>query len=399
MTTLHLIQSKRGAPAIIVHEYMYTKCNELNTGDIIWKCPKKTCYASVKTNDRPELLESRGTHKHDHLSSSDIEKLKIDVVLKRKAIEDPTVRPNKLIRRAIAVSEVVDMCDISNFRRHIYRQRRKSQPVLPKSIEDAVQQLTIRQNEIQTFKLERFVFVHDDNSIVAITCKTNLQCMCTSLPLFADGTFNYCPKYFYQIYTIHVYKNNIYLPLVYFLLNGKSTECYTKMWNFLKELCGSFNLSFKPNLIRVDFEISAHIAIKFVFPECKILGCKFHLGQSWYRKLNQDFPTLRNEYNNSESETGKWLKNFFGLSFLPYTEVSEAFCELIEISPSENALEFSDYVLKNYIDEDCLFPPEMWAEAPSSMPKTTNGPESFHRHFNEQFYSAHPSIWKVRSNY
>ena len=121
-------------------------------------------------------------------------------MLKRKAIEDPTVRPNKLIRRAIAESEVVGMNDISNFRRHIYRQRRKSQPVLPKSIKDAVQQLAVRQTEIQTFKLERFVFVHEDNSIVAITCKTNLQCLCTSLPVYADGTFNYCPKYFYQMY-------------------------------------------------------------------------------------------------------------------------------------------------------------------------------------------------------
>ena len=84
------------------------------------------------------------------------------------------------------------------------------------------------------------------------------------------------------------------------------------------------------------------------------------------------------------------VEKFFGLSFLPYTEVSEAFWELIEISPSENALEFSDYDLNNYIDEDCLFPPEMRAEAHSSMPKTTNGPESFHRNFNEPFYSAHP---------
>jgi len=63
-------------------------------------------------------------------------------VLKRKAIENPTVRPNKLILRAIAVSEVVDMRYISNFRRHIYRKLRKSQPVLSKSIEDAVHATT-----------------------------------------------------------------------------------------------------------------------------------------------------------------------------------------------------------------------------------------------------------------
>jgi hypothetical protein len=27
------------------------------------------------------------------------------------------------------------------------------------------------------------------------------------LHLFADGTFQYCPKYFYQLYTIHAFKN------------------------------------------------------------------------------------------------------------------------------------------------------------------------------------------------
>lgn len=79
MTTLHVVQSKRGAPAIIVHEYKYTKCNTLNKGDIIWKCPKKTCYASVKTDDRPVLLESRGIHNHNSLSPSDIEKLKVSL--------------------------------------------------------------------------------------------------------------------------------------------------------------------------------------------------------------------------------------------------------------------------------------------------------------------------------
>jgi len=98
------------------------------------------------------------------------------------------------------------MRDISNFRRHILyyigNEEKVNYLVLPKSIEDAVQQLAVRQTEIQTFKLERFFFVHDDNSIVAITCKTNLQCLCTSLPLYADGTFNYCPKYFYQMYIV-----------------------------------------------------------------------------------------------------------------------------------------------------------------------------------------------------
>ena len=34
----------------------------------------------------------------------------------------------------------------------------------------------------------------------------------------------------------------------------------------------------------------------------------------------------------------------------------------------------------------------MWACEPSENKRTKNGTESFHAHFNEQFYSAHPTI-------
>jgi len=154
------------------------------------------------------------------------------------------------------------------------------------------------------------------------------------------------------------------------------------------------NLIFNPKTIRVDFERSAHLAITHCFPLCNIYGCRFHLGQAWYRKLNQDFSYLRNEYK-TNTEIGKWIKYFFGLSFISPEEVPDVFCELIEIAPNSDVLNFSDYIYDNYIQENCLFPPEMWAEIPSDLPKTTNGPEAFHSHYNAQFYSTHPSIWKV----
>lgn len=123
-------------------------------------------------------------------------------------------------------------------------------------------------------------------------------------------------------------------------------------------------------------------------------SCRFYLGQAWYRKLNQDFPSLRNEYK-ANTEVGKWIKYFFGLSFISPEEVSDVFCELIEIAPNSDVLYFSDYLYDNYLQENCLFPTEMWADILSNLPKTTNGPETFHSHYNAQFYSTHPSIWKV----
>ena len=54
---------------------------------------------------------------------------------------------------------------------------------------------------------------------------------------------------------------------------------------------------------------------------------------------------------------------------------------------------FVDYVLENYISSGAKFPPILWSEEPLDRRHTTNGCESFHCHFNEQFYTPHPSIF------
>lgn len=50
---------------------------------------------------------------------------------------------------------------------------------------------------------------------------------------------------------------------------------------------------------------------------------------------------------------------------------------------------------ENYIADDCKFNPSIWAHEPDGTQCTTNGPERFHRTFNENFNSSHPNIFKV----
>ena len=38
-------------------------------------------------------------------------------------------------------------------------------------------------------------------------------------------------------------------------------------------------------------------------------------------------------------------------------------------------------------------PPSFWAQVPSDARRTNSGPESFHRHFNAQFTSPHPTFF------
>ncbi|KAF6198716.1 hypothetical protein GE061_008468 [Apolygus lucorum] len=281
-------------------------------------------------------------------------------------------------------------------REAIYRERRKHIPTIPTSRENAVYVLQERSNEI-LFESCQFCFVSPSKNIVLFTCAQNLEALTASSNAFGDGTFSYCPQFFSQLYTIHIHKLGYYVPVVFALLPSKTTECYIEMWDEVKSRAVQL-VSKERNLTSfyADFETAAHNAVVHHFPTVRVIGCRFHLGQSWFRKI-QKSTALNREYKNKESEIGQWLKLFFGLPLLPPAAVGDAFCELVIRAYTPACHDFAEYVLANYIDADSQFPPPMWAGEPTDEPRTTNGPESFHRHFNSQFYTAHPNVHCVLS--
>jgi hypothetical protein len=103
---------------------------------------------------------------------------------------------------------------------------------------------------------------------------------------------------------------------------------------------------------------------------------------------------LKIEYDKNKSEILNWLKYFFRLSFLLFTEISDAFYELFSIAPDNDKISaFSDYILANFIENDSRYPSHLWAEPPSNEPRTTNGPELYHRHLKDKFYNPYLSIY------
>ncbi|CAC5397190.1 unnamed protein product [Mytilus coruscus] len=137
-----------------------------------------------------------------------------------------------------------------------------------------------------------------------------------------------------------------------------------------------------------------HNAVRVIFPNADISCYRFHLGQSWWRRIQTI--GLSTEYRERSSEVGKWLSQFFGLAFLSPEEIEDCFVEdIMAVTPqNEKCLKFADYILENYVAADSKFPPQIWASPPDTEAKrTTNGPESFYSHFNSQFYACNPSIF------
>jgi len=61
----------------------------------------------------------------------------------------------------------------------------------------------------------------------------------------------------------------------------------------------------------------------------------------------------------------------------------------------DKVMKYADYLIDNYLTEDCDYPPKIWASASSSLQRTTNNCESFHANFNRSFYKGSSSIFNL----
>jgi len=61
-----------------------------------------------------------------------------------------------------------------------------------------------------------------------------------------------------------------------------------------------------------DFEESIHAGAKMIWSLIQVIGCRFHLTQSWWRKIQEI--GLTDVYKNKKCESGIWLRKIFGLS-------------------------------------------------------------------------------------
>ena len=142
-----------------------------------------------------------------------------------------------------------------------------------------------------------------DSGIIIFSTRTNLSLLCDrDSVIFGDGTFKTCPKYFHQMYTLHVYQHNQYVQWAFCLLPSKSEETYRKMFTHLKNICLHHGLNLDIQTLHLDFEKATHNAATAIWSNVAIKGCLFHLRQAWFRKVQT--LGLSPDYKNPKSEIG-----------------------------------------------------------------------------------------------
>ena len=111
------------------------------------------------------------------------------------------------------------------------------------------------------------MYVNDDvDNICMFSTEKNLQFLTACDFILMDGTFDSCPSLFLQIFVIIGKKNNVHVPLVYFLLPGKTPRGYELA------LC---KLTSRTSIL----EQSIHIAVSEVWP-----STTKDVGFTWVRR-------------------------------------------------------------------------------------------------------------------
>jgi hypothetical protein len=112
--------TNHGNPGIIIDGFKFRK-DKVFKNSKAWRCIDKGCNSRYKTD-----LEGRFEHNHSEPDERDIERQEIRQHCKRKAIEESSERPSKLIIQEIEKNNSEEMLpkDIISVRQAIYRQSR-----------------------------------------------------------------------------------------------------------------------------------------------------------------------------------------------------------------------------------------------------------------------------------
>ena len=229
-----------------------------------------------------------------------------------------------------------------------------------------------------------------EDRIVIFATDEMLQRMCNANTLYMDGTFDACPRLFYQLFTINIYVGKQQFPALYALLPTKSRADYNRLFLIIKEEMQNRDFIFQPNRIMIDFEIALLQSIQLHFPGLDLSGCYFHFHQCLYRWIQKNGHSI--EYNLKE-ELYNFVRRCAALAFVPLSTIRLAWFGLKAAAPdTTSAKHFIAYFQKTWMTS---FPLHVWNHYCTTEDRTNNTLEGWHNRLNKLAGRDHPNLYQL----
>lgn len=331
---IDIVPSIHGGILLNINNFIYKKNKDLlrkTDGKHVfyWICVNK-CGAkirTVETNEKKHELDKNSTFFPDqHCHAPDpigLEVRKIKEKIKMNAKNSIEDRPLQIYQKSINECSTIVASHVSkNSVQQLVKRQRRNVEIYnePKSIDE----ICLAPTMCQTLKGELFLIKKNEN-LLLFTTNDNCKYLSESICWLADGTIKAWPQIFEQMYVIHGSikrgTDDIFVPLVFALMNGKSEELYNQVFFLLNEFCleNNINITQTNDLeIITDFEKAAINSLTENFPQATHLTCFFHLCQSIYRKIQNI--GLSTKYAN-DPEFNLLARHLPAMAFLPVDRV------------------------------------------------------------------------------
>lgn len=365
-----LIDGKRGK--ILVHSGFRYHKNKETANAIYWRCWRKACGASLKTNHfdvNEETPVIQVLHESHHLHVEDEDKILNDRAKHRlkEAVREDATRPIKRVFEAVARErhqqgggDREHLPEFHSVRTLMQRARCALVPPIPRVCAD----VRIEGEWANTWLHERFL-LHLDNDwgVAVFATDENMQKLQRCHDVYIDGTFRTCPSPYTQFFTIHGKYRERVLPFATALLTGKTIGHYRQVLQVLKrEIRRRSGHRWRPNTVICDFEQSLISAVETELPTARVTCCYFHFCQSMWRRLNE--LGLSVAYRR-HARFKKCIRRFLSMGYLPVAVVRQNFQQFCASRGTQRLIrrypELRDFILyleRNYFDGN--FPPLMW---------------------------------------
>lgn len=401
---LEYVQSQKGAKLLKFDGFLFSK-EKFGNNKVIWKCVEYSKGCRGRCHTREDAVVTFTGHNHIPNIAKILAK---DVQARVRNLAENSVMTTRdvLISATQNVENAVigQLPSIPSMKKTVQNIRKRANGFLP--IPQSLQELNIPE-EFRVLNREEFLLFdsgkEDEGRILIFSTNRNLEILSESVNWYGDGTFKTTPPLFTQLYSLHVIKNNVNIPLIYALLPNKTAETYKKLFTALTTLKENLH----PETYMADFEKAALYSFSQSFPNATLRGCFFHFMQAIWRKI-QEQPQIRERYL-QDPDFAFSLKMLPCLAYVPVEQVVEKFEQLLDTPFFNENVEILqpliDYFEDNWIGRldrrgrrrPPNFAISLWNCYDAiilDLPKTNNSVEGWHRAFCESVGATYPNIWK-----
>lgn len=202
---------------------------------------------------------------------------------------------------------------------------------------------------------------------------------------------------------------SVAVPFIYALLSSKQEIQYTSVLRAIVTVAREYNIeNCRPEIIMTDFELAIINASRAVFPSASVSCCFFHLGQSIYRRIQNE--GLQQAYNDAMNRNIKiYARMLLALAFVPVTYVQATFRMLRDAAETPVELEpVFEYFSVTYVNGaprrgrraalPPRFPVTLWNQYEATRDgqhRTNNVSEGWHNRFRLLVGKHHPDLYTL----